>query len=247
MKTKWYFFFFQVLLFNLPFNNTLSQNLFFQNVSTYVDLATDTLVLGEPQYFYYVMFNNSDKEVYVQNGGDYRGGMKHSFSVVITSIDGDTIPYLFDVGKMGGGLIGFDRIAPWGKKRFKLFLPNWGEIEKEGNYTIEVSKNFRLSPTQPKFIAAKNKTDISRVVVVPLKSIKNFIVVKDDVKLGEFIQNLTAEMKAESNSYYNKYEQRQLLRHVKDKRIIPFLEECRTTNKYLNLREVNRLLAQFED
>jgi len=70
-----------LLLFNGP--SLMGQQLgLAKRVSTHIELRKDTILLGEPMYFQVVITNISDDIIYVQEGGDYRGGRPETFRVL---------------------------------------------------------------------------------------------------------------------------------------------------------------------
>lgn len=223
-----------LLLNGLPLFS--QSNNYADKVSTHIEFAKDTLLLGEPSFFYYVLTNNSKKSIFIEEGGDYRSGRKVSFNVFIISSENDTLTRQGNLGAWGG-FIKFHKIKPKESRKFKLFLPMWGDIEEANNYTISVSKNFKISPFDP--FPTKG---YSKVEVVPKESTKKLYVVENYEKLGVFIENLINEIREEDhlsavrweakgrdkNKRSIAYKVRPLQRVVlklTDDRIVPFLIE----------------------
>ena len=68
-----------LLLFNGP--SLIGQQLgLAKRVSTQIELRKDTILLGEPMYFQVVITNISEDIIYVEEGGDYRGGRPETSS-----------------------------------------------------------------------------------------------------------------------------------------------------------------------
>jgi hypothetical protein len=226
-------------------------------VSTHIELRKDTLLLGEPTFFDYVINNNSNETIYVEEGGDYRSGRKISFKVFVISSENDTLKMRELWGGMGG-FIRFHPISPGGSRKFKLFLPMWADIEKPGTYRLAVSKRFRIAPENP-FL----KEDYSTIQVVPKASDTTFTVVEDAEKLGKFIADLVTDIKEETqgrtvesgafrtsrNTYISISEKlsdyMRFIEEIKDERLIPFLVESFREKKYIAREKSNYLLANF--
>ncbi len=235
------------ILFLLNYSIAIGQETGCDNkVSTHIELRKDTLLLGEPAFFEYVINNDSDEPIFVEEGGDYRSGRKISFSVFIISADNDTLKIRELWGAMGG-LIGFNEVMPRQSRKFKLFLPMWGGIEKPGKYRLVASKKFRIAPENP-FL----KEDYSKVQVVPKESTTSFIVIDDNERLGEFIEHLVTEIKNETKgrSTYQStnertYEHSRIVAEIADERIVPFLVESFREKKHMERAKVIRLLSKF--
>lgn len=63
-----------------------AQSSLYSNVDASLETDKDTVMIGEPFYFYFVLSNRSEQEIYVKDGGDYRNelGRPESFDVVIS-------------------------------------------------------------------------------------------------------------------------------------------------------------------
>lgn len=244
----------------MVFANSLmfsQSNNYHEIVSTHIELPKDTLLLGEPSFFHYVLNNNSNESIYVEEGGDYRSGRKISFVVYIISSENDTLKKRQLFGAMGG-FIGFHEVKPYESRKFKLFLPMWGEIEKADTYRLSVSKDFRIAPSNPFPSHGHSKTE-----VVPKESSITLPVVDNKDELGDFITNMIQEIKAETKGRViagsnfktgdRKYrpvseklsEYLRILGELKDDRIVPFLIDCYHNNEHFTQNQTINYLSQF--
>ena len=213
--------------------------------------------MGEPTYFEYVLNNHSNKPFFVEEGGDYRSGRKISFKVLIIYSENDTLKKRELWGAMGGYLT-YKKVLPKESRKFKLFLPVWGDIEKPGTYKLVVSKKFKIAPESP-----FHKKDNPEIQIVPKESTTTFTVIKDKKRMWEYIDTLVASIKKETRgriisgggfkpgekSYKplsrELTERLRYLNEIKDERIVPFFVECFREKKHLNAAKANSLLAQF--
>ncbi len=228
-------------------------------ISTYIELPKDTLLLGEPAFFHYVLENNSDASIYVEEGGDYRSGRKISFNVHIISSDKDTLEKRKLWGFMGG-LVGFHEIKPNESRKFKLFLPMWGDIEQADNYTLSVSKNFTIAESNP-FLSTK-KDDIY-TEIVPKKSSIALPIIDNPKQLGDFIFKMIEDIKKETKgriiegSGFKTGEQTyqsisdklseylRIISELEDERIVPFLIDCYIQKEHFSQNRVINYLSKY--
>ena len=230
-------------------------NIYAAKVSTHIEFIKDTILLGEPTFFHYVLTNNSDESIFVEEGGDYRSGRKVSFNVYIITSENDTLTRQGLMGPWGGFLL-FHEIKPKKSRKFKLFLPMWGDIKEADNYTISVSKKFKIAPYNP--FPSK---DHSKTEEIPKEAKKKLYVVEDYEKLGVFIENLINEIREEDHLSAVKWEAKgrdetkrpisdkvrplqRMVSKLTDERIIPFLIESYSfyDPKIFNYNAFNQLL-----
>lgn len=246
------------LLITMSHNLTFSQsNNYAEKISTHIELPNNTLLLGEPSFFNYVLNNNSEESIFVEEGGDYRSGRKISFQVYIISSKNDTLKKKELFGAMGG-FIGFHEIEPQQSRKFKLFLPMWGEIEKADIYKLSVSKKFKIAPSNPYL-----SNDYSKTEVVPKEANITLPVIDDKSELGDFIFNMIQEIEAETKgrkiknsgfktgerSYQPISEQLseylRIIRELKDDRIVPFLIDSYNNNKHFSRKQTISYLSHY--
>ncbi|TXB56375.1 hypothetical protein FRY97_21845 [Phaeodactylibacter luteus] len=234
-------------------------NNFAEKVSTYIELPKDTLLLGEPAFFNYVLKNNSDESIYVEEGGDYRSGRKISFNVYIISSDNDTLKKRELWGAMGGR-IGFHEIKAKESRKFKLFLPMWGDIERADNYKLSVSKKFRIAKSNP-FLS--RKTNYDNTEIVPKESSILLPVIDNQEELGNFIYEMIEDIKEETKGRviegpgfktgertYKPMSERlaeylRIIHELKDDRIVPFLIDCYNNNEYFTRNRAINYLSRY--
>ena len=227
-------------------------------VSTHIELRKDTLLLGEPTFFDYVINNHSDKPIFVEEGGDYRGGREETFSIIVLDENKDTIQLRNWQSIYGGGMVGFRKLMPGQSRKFKLFLPKWVVVTKPGVYTLVTSKRFRIAPENP-----FHTENFTQVEIVPKESSAPFVVTNNPKALGTFIETLTTKIKHETqgdvvngSSYITGektsmsvsiglYECIKMVEEINDNRIIPFLEEAYREQKYITQANAIGLLAKF--
>lgn len=234
-------------------------NNYSDKVSTHIELPKDTLLLGEPAFFHFVLNNNSEESIYVEEGGDYRSGRKISFNVYIISSENDTLKKRELWGAMGG-LIGFHEIKANESRKFKLFLPMWGDIEKADNYKLSVSKNFRIANHNP-FLSKKRRN--KNIEIVPKESSIQLPVIDNQKELGNFIATMIEEIKEETQGRqadYNGFkidegryislseklsEYLRIISELKDDRITPFLIDCYWNNEHLTVNRTINYLSSY--
>jgi len=246
---------FGILFINFPLLGQLSD--YSNKISTHIELLRDSIFVGQPIFIEYVLTNNSNKSIFVEEGGDYRSGRKNSFEVYIINSNNDTLRKR-DLWGFMGGLMTYHEIKPKASRKFKLFLPMWGNITNADNYKLSVSKDFPIAPSNP-FIV----NDFSIAEKVPKKSIISLPVVEDSIGLGEFISTMVKEIKAETKgriiegskfkSGEHTYksispkllEYQRIISELKDERIVPFSIECYIEEQHYSKNRVVNYLTQF--
>lgn len=246
-----------LLLFNGP--SLIGQQLgLAKRVSTQIELREDTILLGEPMYFQVVITNISDDTIYVEEGGDYRGGRTETFNVLALTEKNDTVDARDWFSMIGGGFVGFHEFLPRQSKKYDLLLTSWVEIQKPGTYKLVASKDFNL---------ALNDLDITedytQIEIVPKESSATLVVVEDHAGFGVFMEALVKEIRDSTNGHIikggsykiNERESRmvskrltekiKMIDDIHDPRIIPFLVESYRTNKYIPPSTAIWLLSKF--
>lgn len=208
-----------------------------------IKIYSDTILLGEPFYADFILYNNSGDNLYIEEGGDYRSGRLTSFDLNIILNNGDTLPRKEIWGAMGGR-IGFQEFYDDSIKVYEHFIPMWCEITEPGKYILNASKNFRLTKDRSDdYFKTKN------IATIKEGTFEEFIVVNDSIKLGRFIDSLTSEIKKEtkgrivegigfklSENSKGIITERlakniRKIDYIKDERIIPFLIESYEFNE----------------
>lgn len=209
----------------------------------HIELPKDTFLLGEPFFFNYVLKNNSNESIYVEEGDEYISGMSISFNIYIISSDNDTLKKR-ELWGISGRIDGFHEIKPHESRKLKLFLPRWVYIEKADNYKLIFSKIFRIAPSNPSLSG-----DYAKVENVPKESSISLPVIDNQAKLGDFIANMVKEIKAETHGIQadcngvetvegtstlsEKFsEYLKIIEELKDDRIVPFLIESYNNHEH---------------
>lgn len=168
------------------------------------------IMVGEPMSFDYVVRNDSDADLWITVGGDYRGsGRPTSFTMRAVRVDGDSeevvyeIPVTFNMG----GIIGNEKIPVGGEYAFDLCLPCWLELKEPGEYRIDVARYLNPSP-KPMFSAG----GIRDVPAVP-RTASGTLTVKpfDHDAFGKLIDEWGERTAVK------------MLVHIEDERVIPWL------------------------
>jgi hypothetical protein len=246
-----------LLLFNGP--SLIGQQFGHANrVSTHIELRKDTILLGEPMYFQVVITNISEDIIYVEEGGDYRGGRPEKFRVLALTEKNDTLDARDWFSGHGGGIVHFQKILPRQSRKYELFLTSWVEIQKPGTYQLVASKDFQIASENP--FETRNYAQIE---IVPKESSATLVVVEDPAGLGVFMEALVKEIRDSTNGriidggryWINETEigevskrlaeKIEMVHDIHDPRIIPFLVESYRTNKYIPPSTAIWLLSKF--
>jgi hypothetical protein len=229
-------------------------------VSTHIELRKDTILLGEPMYFQVVITNISDDNIYVEEGGDYRGGRPEKFRVLALTEKNDTVDARDWPGVGGGGFVVFEKILPRQSRKYELFLTSWVEIQKPGTYKLVASKDFHLALN-----GSIRSENYAQIEIVPKASSATLVVVEDYAGFGVFMEALFKEIRDITNGhiieggYYwiNEGEREmvtkmltekiEMIHDINDPRIIPFLAESYRKNKYISQATAIRLLSKFSN
>lgn len=230
------------------------------NISTHIELISDTLLVGEPSFVYFFLTNNGKESIFIESGDEHLYGRNSSFKIEVITPKKDTLvmPKL----RGGGGIsvaISYREIKPNERKKFKVFLPMWRQIQKKGDYQLNISKIFKIvskSTTPPYTDSLSEIVKVQTSIALP--------VLKDHNKLGAFIENMVKEIKEETQGRIieglgfrigetmNYYEMsRQLAGYLKiieeldDERIVPFFVECYKEGKHFSKYGAIRNLAKY--
>ena len=187
-----------------------------------------TIMLGEPIYVPFIVQNQSDQDLQVLVGGDYRNrlGRPESFTVIVVGKDNKHVPQP-NAGMSMGGMFGPQRIPAKGQYTFQLFLPNWAAFEETGSYTITAGRILKINNYVPnKMWSSKEKTtDIqskasAKITVTPL----------NEAKMGELIGHLGKEIL--SDRYEDASFAIKKLENIQDERVVPYFLKALKSGRY---------------
>lgn len=211
-----------------------------QQIETRLVPEKSTIMLGEPVYLSFTVQNNSDQDLQVVVGGDYRNalGRPETFTVTVVGEDGKGVPQP-DAGPSFGGISGPQRIPARGSYVFRLFLPHWATFQQSGRYTITAKRALQLSKYTPgKWDFRDKTTDMetqasARIEVVSL----------DQAKMGEIITNLGNAMLG--TNYDPAEASARTLTYIEDERVIPYFVKAFATKSYSQKFTALNALARF--
>lgn len=173
-------------------------------------------MLGEPGYVLFKVANQSDRNLRIMIGGDYRNrlGRPDSFKVEVVGINAEKVQQP-DSGMQMGGITHAGKLPAKGEYVFRLFLPDWATFEKPGRYTITIRRKLELVPddgTDPFRLKTDNVevTTTATITIVPL----------DDAKMGKLIASLGAKIRALKPNHSDAMAE-QMLAAIHDERVIP--------------------------
>lgn len=210
-----------------------------QAISSHIELPKDTVLLGEPVFFDFVITNVSNDTFYVEQGDEFEipGAPWAESFVFLVDEKQDTIQN--SIGCAGYSfLIGFAKFEPGQKRVHHIFLPEWAEITQVGSYKIIAGNQFKATTDHLNY-----KESRSKATIVPKQEEAILTVVDNQQQLGEFINQLIIDIKTAQPKDEYKYDR--ILEKITDERIIPFLSEAFLTNQFIKKEKANYLLSQF--
>ncbi|HMR90315.1 MAG TPA: hypothetical protein PKD51_19270 [Saprospiraceae bacterium] len=253
------FYIFLAVLFSQCASNKLSK-IVADGIEASIELERDTFLLGEPFYVTFTIFNGSKIDVEIDQCKDsLLGGRLDNFDIKIINEHQDTshvdrVPNTYEKDK-------FDILYATSSQKYQLFIPRWSAITKPGKYQIVVTKDIKIS-TQIRHV--KNDKSMPKALkVITKEADASFIIIKDSVRLGKYINNLIEEIEAETEgrivSYLgieegeesnipmskNLFENMEKLDELTDERIIPFLIRSYKYNMNLPRYRILHLLRKF--
>jgi len=185
-------------------------------------------MVGEPIYFEYVVRNDSDTDLWIEVGGDYRNstGRPDSFTMQAVRKDGDKEKTVYEIpngGNMGGISSGKQIAANGGEYVFELFLPHWLILKKPGEYRIDVARH--LQPLlENSFILGRS---LERIISTPytIYVASEALTVKpfDHEAFGKLIGEWGERAMAGDIGDSERRKRLEMLVHVEDQRVIPWL------------------------
>lgn len=211
-----------------------------------VSLVPDkaTFMLGEPIYISFIVENESDQNLQVIVGGDYRNalGRPESFTLTITDQKGNKVPQP-EIGMSMGGLFGPEKLPSKGQYTFRLFLPNWATFEKTGSYTITAQRTLNILTDDPNmnWPLQYETTDIqaratAEIEVVPL----------NNKQMGALIDQLAKEMLNAKDDPAAAAAKK--LQNIQDERVIPHFIKVLKNHNYYYIKSISlRALSKFDN
>jgi len=199
-------------------------------------------MIGEPIYLSFIVQNDSNQDLQVLVGGDYRNalGRPETFTVTVLREDGKHVPQPV-AGPGFGGLVGPQKLASWGSYTFKLFLPHWATFAESGKYRIVAKRTLNLRQYRPDGWDFKEKTtDVQTEATATIE-----VVPPDSERMGELIEDLGTTMlsgrsdKAEAAGY--------TLSYIQDDRVVPYFVKALETNSYELKSRACGALSKFNE
>lgn len=258
MRLNISFYIFLAMLFSQCASSKLSK-IVSDGLEASIELERDTFLLGEPFFVTFNIFNGSEIDVEIDQGkGFYSGGRLDNFDVKIINEEQEILEV--------GGAYGtnrkdkFDLLNANSSLKYQLFIPRWSEIKEHGKYQIVAKKDIQIS-TQ---IRDENDNSMPKAIkIIPKEADASFIIIKDSVRLGKYINNLTKEIEAETEGRIvtfwglevgeedyipmskNLIGNMEKLDFINDERIIPFLIRSYKYNINLPRHKILHLLRKF--
>jgi hypothetical protein len=174
------------------------------------------IMLGEPSYVSFKVANQSDRDLRIMVGGDYRNrlGRPDSFKVEVVGADGKKVPQP-DAGFDMGGITSAQKLPAQGEYVFRLFLPDWATFEKPGQYTLTIRRKLELVPDDgmDAFRRKAEAIDVTTTATIT-------VVATDPAKLGKMIARLGDKMLDRTDSAEAERAEK-MLAAIHDERVIP--------------------------
>lgn len=226
-----------------------------ESVITYLEFENDTIPLGIPFYFHCSIKNISDDSLYVK---DMRTDYHSRFRVYVEPIKGDKLMHKFVGGGMSD-LSGCIKLLPEESHRVKMFMNDWVSIDREGDFNVKVSTNYRLSEENP-YVTK----DFTKVKQLPTKIEKEITIINNEETLNQFIVELIKEIKDKTKGRINKegdikygkgrvyldynfMQKMKVFYELKSDKILPFLIESYEKKDYLSRQEIIAHLQKFSN
>lgn len=116
-----------------------------------LELNQDSFLVGDEIILYFVIKNNSDHEIFVDNrpyGSMYRDGKNkvlEGFEIHVENDIGKSIGQTFDFIDMRSGRFGITQIDPKQLLKIRIHdLFKYGITKKEGKYKVTISKSLDI-------------------------------------------------------------------------------------------------------
>ncbi|MBV9867111.1 MAG: HEAT repeat domain-containing protein [Abitibacteriaceae bacterium] len=188
----------------------------------HVSLVPDknVVMLGEPIFMSYIVRNDTNQDLQMLEGGDYRNevGRPDSFKIRTLDDQGQAVPQPVTRWEMGG-LGGPEKIPARGQHVIRLFLPHWATFQKPGHYTIGCSRTLSISPYQaPEF---RDKSHPLYSLRVQTTATIN-VVPANQQRMSQIIHRLGTNILSRNVNDTDAVAARLALASMHDERTIPF-------------------------
>lgn len=213
-----------------------------QGIRVELVLEKQTIMLGEPIHFSFIVLNDTDKDVQVRVGGDYRNalGRPESFTIRVASAHGKAVPEP-EAGPGFGGLYGPQKIPAKGNYTFRLFLPHWAAFEEVGRYSIVAKRTLELSEYTPE---RSNFNDPTTNLEAEANTTIE-VVPRNSERMGEIIAALGSSML--DRCYDIAESAARSLHFIQDDRVIPYFERALETSDYARKFTAIVALSKFSN
>ncbi|MGL4594755.1 MAG: hypothetical protein ACRCUY_08515 [Thermoguttaceae bacterium] len=185
------------------------------------------IMVGEPTSFDFVIKNESETDISMFVGGDYRGSSRPiSFTMRAVRLDGDAAgKIVYEIPELSchGGLCCPQNVPAGGEYVFDLCFACWFDLKEPGQYRIEVARYCQFGRDDP---PKRGNWDYDAPLV--LRTATGILQVKptDFDEMGNLIDqwgktattNTTDEQESKNQEHARKN-----LAHVDDERVIPWL------------------------
>ena len=204
------------------------------------------IMVGEPMVFDYVVRNDSDVDLSITVGGDYRGsGRPTSFTMRAVRQDGDTEKTVYEIPvimNMGGLMHGENIAANGGEYAFDLCLSCWLELKEPGEYRIDVARHLRPSPEDWMSLTPSTTPFVLRTASGIL-TVQPF----DYDAFGQLIEKWGKQATATDIKYDEREKAVNKLAHVEDERVIPWLIQIESLHALTKFNDDAALAAIAKD
>ena len=191
-------------------------------ISVSLRFPKQEIMVGEPMHFDYVVRNDSDVDLSISVGGEHNGqGRYPAFTMRAVRKDDETEKVVNEIpfsGLFGGRTWTQNIVANGGEHAFDISLPSWLDIKESGMYQIDVAR--RLDPMVTKdWRSSWGNTPSVVYVASGTLIIKPF----DHDAFGKLIDEWGQQATAKDIGDRERRKRVEMLVHVEDKRVIPWL------------------------
>ncbi len=201
-----------------------------------------SIMFKAPTTLSFTIYNDSDRDLLVELGGNNRNGLGRpdSFKVNVTDANGKPVSQP-DAGPSFGGISWMQKIPPHENHEVKLYLPHWGTFESPGTYTISAARTVKAiyGPVE----GALPDDQLTSIDVTAKGQIE--VTPYDFETMGKLIEKLGGEL-LDRNSDLSESAMRDLS-NIHDERIIPHLLKGVETKRYGIQFGSLRALGHYDD
>ncbi len=207
------------------------------------------IILGEPTGLTFEVTNNSDVDLTLEVGGDYRNQLGRPETFTVTALDalGKEIPMIrIDLGM--GGFGGPEKLRQKETYRFSLFLPAWLNFDKVGTYEITVQRALDLTPDLPEDDPLRQS---GRENMTSKAKCQIDVIAYDRNRMCQLIEEWRAACPVDSNNWLPTPNAkaafaRNALSYIPDDRVIPYFAKMFELPDYGKKFEALSALAKFD-